>query len=170
MKTLSVNSTLIIRKAHSKDYDAVWEIFSRVIKTGDTYAFLPQTPKEQLAEILFSPEINTYVAEMDSMLVGVYCLKPNQPGLGNHIANGCYMVHPQVHGKGIGEKLGIHSLAEAKKLGYSAMQFNMVISTNKAAAHLWVKLGFNIVGEIPNAFRHKTEGLVSVYIMYKELD
>ena len=89
-------------------------------------------------------------------------------GLGSHIANASYMVHPDAQGKGIGRQLGEHSLKMAKSLGFLAMQFNIVISTNKPAIRLWEKLGFEIIGTTPNGYR-SANGLVDTYIMYKSL-
>jgi hypothetical protein len=50
------------------------------------------------------------------------------------------------------------------------MQFNYVVSTNTAAVNLWKKLGFSIIGTVPQAFRHQTLGLVDVYVMHRFLD
>ena len=72
-------------------------------------------------------------------------------------------------GRGIGRALVQHSLAEAQDAGYTAMQFNYVVSTNTAAVGLYKKLGFDIVGTLPEAFRHKTLGLVDAYVMYRFL-
>ncbi|MBP9747310.1 MAG: GNAT family N-acetyltransferase, partial [Saprospiraceae bacterium] len=80
-----------------------------------------------------------------------------------------YMVSPQAKGQGIGRSMGIHSLEQARLLGYHAMQFNFVVKTNTVAVNLWKSLGFEIVGEIPSAFKHQTLGYVNVYIMYKSL-
>ena len=102
-------------------------------------------------------------------IFGTYIIKPNQIDLGSHIANCSYMVHPNAQGKGIGKLLCEHSITNAKQLGYQAIQFNLVISTNLGAIKLWEKYGFEIIGTIPKAFRHLKLGLVDAYIMYKEL-
>ena len=49
------------------------------------------------------------------------------------------------------------------------MQFNFVIATNEPAVHLWQKLGFDIVGRLPKAYRHARLGFVDAYVMYKSL-
>jgi ribosomal protein S18 acetylase RimI-like enzyme len=49
------------------------------------------------------------------------------------------------------------------------MQFNFVISTNEGAVRLWRKHGFEIVGRIPDAFRHARLGLVDVFVMHRRL-
>lgn len=161
---------MTIRPATIQDYDAIWDIFKQVIATGDTYVFSPQTPKEDLQKHWFATYMNTFVIEEDDQILGTYIIKPNQIDLGSHIANGSYMVSPQHHGKGIGKLLCQHSLDTAKALGYRAMQFNIVISTNTGAVKLWQQFGFQIIGTVPKAFKHQELGLVDAYIMYRELD
>jgi ribosomal protein S18 acetylase RimI-like enzyme len=151
-----------------KDYDAIWKIFSSVIKTGDTYVFDPDTPKEALGKYWFADSMDTFVVVDDGTIIGTYFIKPNQVGLGGHIANCGYMVNPNCQGRGIGKVLCEHSLVFAKQKGYIGMQFNIVVSTNSGAVSLWKKLGFEIIGTTPNGFRHKELGLVDTYIMYKK--
>jgi ribosomal protein S18 acetylase RimI-like enzyme len=95
---------------------------------------------------------------------------PNRRGLGAHVANASFMVDPRAQGRRIGEALGRHCLQEAKRAGYLSMQFNFVVSTNTPAVGLWRKLGFEVVGTLPKAFRHRERGLVDVYVMYRFLD
>jgi GNAT superfamily N-acetyltransferase len=111
--------------------------------------------------------MKTFVAEDDGKIVGSYMIKPNQPGLGAHVANCGYMVHPAVQGKGIGYAMGLHSLDFARKNGYRALQFNIVVSTNVVAVRLWEKLGFSIIGTVPQGFHHKELGYVDTYIMHR---
>jgi len=162
---------MVIRKADiERDYDGVWEIFLDVISRGDVFSFLPETPKSDLKKLWFADNMDTFVAVDNSgKIVGSYYVKPNQPGLGSHIANGGYMVHPEEKGKGIGRLLCQHSIDFAREKGYLGMQFNMVVSTNASAVKLWKSFGFSIIGTIPQAFRHQKLGLVDAYIMYKTL-
>ncbi|MBX3290243.1 MAG: GNAT family N-acetyltransferase [Acidobacteria bacterium] len=102
-------------------------------------------------------------------VVGTFWLKPNQPGLGDHVCNAAYMVSPEAHGKGIGRKMGEFSFDEARRLGFTAMQFNFVVASNTAAVRLWQSLGLRIIGTVPNAFRHRQNGPTDAYIMYREL-
>ncbi len=158
-----------IRKARSEDYDAVWEIFSKVITTGDTYVFSPDTKKTDLSKHWFAPYMHTYVAEENGKILGTYIMKPNQIDLGAHIANAGYMVHPDAQGKGVGKMLCEHSIEKARSLGYKAIQFNIVVSTNQAAVRLWKQYGFEIIGTIPEGFKHLKLGYVDAYIMYRKL-
>lgn len=112
----------------------------------------------------------TYVAELDGAVVGTYTIKPNQPGLGSHVCNCGYMVSAAARGKGIGAAMGEHSQVEAWRLGFLAMQFNLVVSTNEDAVRLWSRLGFEIVGTLPGAFHHSRLGFVDAYVMYKWLE
>lgn len=158
-----------IRKAKEADFKGVWDIFHRVVKTGDTFAFDPASNREDCRALWMSPNIHTYVAELQGKILGTYILRKNQQGLGSHVANAAYMVHPDARGKGIGRAMGMHSVKQAKKLGFSAIQFNFVISTNLVAVQLWLKLGFRIVGIVPKAFSHKKLGMVDIYLMHKFL-
>lgn len=168
MFQFKVNS--IRQSTFKQDENGVWEIFSKVIKTGDTYVFDPNTPQEKLKEYWFASYMKTFVLEDENgEILATYFIKPNQTGLGNHIANCGYMVHPDHQGKGLGSVLCEHSLAFAKAQGYRAIQFNSVISTNQAAVHLWKNFGFEIIGTTPNGFRHQKFGMVDTYIMYKKL-
>jgi ribosomal protein S18 acetylase RimI-like enzyme len=123
----------------------------------------------ELSAFWFSPKGHLYVAEVEAELAGVYLVKPNQPGRGSHVANAAYAVSARFRGRGIGEALGRHSLEEARRLGFQAMQFNLVVATNQSAVELWQKLGFGIQCRLPKVFDHATLGLVDAYVMHRFL-
>ncbi|HEY0428596.1 MAG TPA: GNAT family N-acetyltransferase [Pyrinomonadaceae bacterium] len=158
-----------IRKANETDFDAIWWIFHEVVQRGDTYAYNPDTTKDEARSLWMSKEAKTYVACFDSEIVGTYILKANQPGLGSHIANAGYMVKGSSRGKGVGCAMCRHSMAEARRAGFLAMQFNLVVGTNYPAVLLWKKLGFSIVGVLPKAFQHRDLGLVNAFVMHRFL-
>jgi L-amino acid N-acyltransferase YncA len=160
---------MTIREAGSNDINGIWEIFEMVVTAGDTFAFAPDTSKEEMIKLWFAPAMRTYVAEENGQIIGSYFIKPNQPGLGHHIANCGYMVHPEVRGKGTGALMCAHSLVKAKEMGYKGMQYNLVVSTNTKAVELWERLGFKIIGAIPGGFNHKKLGYVDAYIMFREI-
>jgi ribosomal protein S18 acetylase RimI-like enzyme len=66
--------------------------------------------------------------------------------------------------------MGLHCLREARRSGFRAMQFNLVVSTNLPAVALWRSLGFAVVGTLPGAFRHKDLGYVDAYVMFRSLE
>jgi len=160
---------LEIRKATEEDKPEIWKIIKSVIAGGDTYPFYPNTPQEQLLDFWFSKDKKTYVALSDDKIVGTFFLKDNQPGLGSHIANAGYMVAPEATGKRVGRTMAEFSLEEARRLGYQAMQFNFVVKSNTVAVRLWQSVGFEIIGEIPEAFQHQENGLTNALIMYRKL-
>lgn len=133
------------------------------------YVFDPQTSREDALAYWFRSDTHTYVAENDGRVVGTYILKPNQPALGSHVANAAFMVSPSARGTGVGRHMGEHCLAEARRLGFRAMQFNFVVSTNEPAVRLWQQLGFQTVGTLPGAFRHAQLGFVDAHVMYRTL-
>ena len=158
-----------IRPATDADHDAIWEIFHEIVAAGDTYALDPNMSRQQTLAYWFSADTHTYVAERDGGVVGTYILKPNQHGPGSHVANAGFMVASHTQGLGVGRAMAEHCLAEVRRMGFRAMQFNCVVSTNTPAVHLWQQLGFKIVGTLPGAFRHPKKGFVDVYVMYKSL-
>ena len=158
-----------IRPATNEDRDAIWKIFRAVFGPGETYAVDPHMSREEALAYWFRPGTHTYVAEQNRHVVGTCILKPNQAGPGSHVANAAFMVAPDSRGQGIGRAMGEHCLSEARRLGFRAMQFNFVVSTNTSAIHLWERLGFRIVGTLPGAFQHPQKGYVDVYVMYRSL-
>ena len=161
---------MTIRPATPADGDDIWRIFHAVVATGDTYTFPPDTPRNEALAYFMGPGIRSWVIEDgNGRIAGVYKLVPNHGGRGSHVANASFMVAPAAQGSGAGRAMGEHCLEEARRAGYEAMQFNFVVSTNTAAVELWKKLGFQIVGTLPEAFRHATLGKVDAYVMFRKL-
>lgn len=160
---------LNIRKAEERDKPAIWHIIRAVIAGGDTYVFSPDSSESEMMAFWFTADKHNYVAEIDGEVVATFWLRANQPGLGKHVGNAAYMVSPAAHGKGIGKKIALWSLDEARRLGFSAMQFNFVVKSNTVAVKLWQDIGFDIIGEIPDAFDYSKNGLTNAYIMYRKL-
>ncbi len=160
---------ITIRKYTLKDKEQIWEIIKSVISRGDTYVFAPDSPKEKMLGYWCGADKKTFVAVADGKIVGSFFIKENQPDLGSHIANAGYIVLPEARGKRIGRQMAEFSLEEARRSGYRAMQFNFVVKSNENAVKLWQNLGFEIIGEIPEAFRHIENGLTNAYIMYRKL-
>jgi L-amino acid N-acyltransferase YncA len=158
-----------IRPATDADDDAIWEIFHEVIAAGETYPIDPDTSREEALAYWFQKGAHVCVAVKDRLLLGSYTLHPNQSGAGAHVANAAFMVASNARGQRIGRAMGEHCLSEARRLGFRAMQFNFVVSTNASAIHLWQQLGFKIVGTLPGAFRHPRAGYVDVYVMFRSL-
>ena len=164
------SSGLIIRPYQKSDWPFVWKIIKPVFRSGETYAFSPAITEQEAHKVwIEKPEI-TFIAEgEDAQILGTYYIKPNQPTLGAHVCNCGYIVSEQARGGGIANAMCKHSQQEAITRGYRAMQYNLVVRTNKIAVQLWQNLGFEIIGTLPKAFRHPKLGYVDAHVMYKQL-
>lgn len=169
---MTAEGSLSFRAAFDSDWPSVWRIIHATLSEADTYPYLPSTSEADARRIWMSDPDSArvaYVAEADGGVVATAYMKPNQPGLGDHIANAGWMVDRTVRGKGVGRQFAGYILDEARRSGYLGMQFNSVVSTNKAAIALWESIGFRIVGTVPRAFRHPTAGPVAIHVMYIDL-
>lgn len=160
---------ITIRLTEPKDHDAIWQIFHDCAVPGDTYEYSPDISKQDALTLWINDKQHTYVAEYQGSIVGTYILKANRLALGAHVANCGYMVAKNTRGLGVGRAMAEHSFIEAKSMGFHAMQYNFVVSTNEIAVKLWKKLGFKIIGTIPNGFNHQQQGYVDVHIMWRAL-
>ena len=158
-----------IRNAVDADWDTIWPIVQVTFNRGDTYPYAPGISKDEAYKIWMASTAATYIAVKDGEIIGTYYIKPNQPGLGSHVCNAGYIVAVKARGQGIGRAMCAHSLKEAVELGFRAMQYNLVVSTNINAIELWKDMGFEIIGTLPMAFKHKEKGLVDAHIMYQIL-
>lgn len=158
-----------IREAVVEDFDEIWPIIHEVVSAGDTYAYPQETNKDQALNIWVNTPRKTFVVEESGNILGTYYIKTNQAGPGSHVCNCGYMVSSKARGKGLATAMCEHSQKIAKELGYKAMQFNFVASTNEGAIRLWNKLGFETVGMLPKAFNHPEKGYVDALVMYKWL-
>lgn len=160
---------VVIREIGPAGFAQAWPIFRAVVAAGDTYSYPPDIDEAQARSMWTAPPSRCFVAEIDGDVLGLYMLRPNQPGLGDHVANCGYMVAPAARGRGVASAMCEHSLAEARRAGFNAMQYNFVVSSNETAVRLWQRHGFTIVGRIPGAFRHARLGPTDVFVMHRML-
>lgn len=158
-----------IRPSTLDDADALWPIIEAVLRAGDTYAWPTHPSREQGLALMHPAGGQTFVAELDGRVAGLYYLKANYGGPGDHVANCGYMTAPHARGLGVGEAMCRHSLDQARTFGFRAMVFNAVVSTNSGAIRLWQRCGFAIVGTVPGVFRHPAHGEVAVHVMHRTL-
>ncbi len=158
-----------IRPALPADDDAIAAIILPVIRAGEAYALDPAMSEEAALAYWFGEGKTVFVAEEDGAILGTYYIRANQAGGGDHVANAGYATAAAARGKGVARAMALHSFDQARALGFAAMQFNFVVSSNAAAVHLWTALGFATVGRVPGAFRHPTLGAVDALVMHRPL-
>ena len=161
---------VIIRAYETDDLEQMIEIWNEVVAEGVAY---PQTKGMGMLEAaaFFAQQTYSAVAQKENSdeILGLYILHPNNIGRCGHIGNASYAVRDDARGQGIGTLLVQHSLSKAKEVGFSLMQFNAVVKTNKSAIHLYEKLGFVKLGEIPKGFRLKDDNYEDIILYYKKL-
>ncbi len=160
---------MLIRPATDGDKNAIWAIMEPIIRAGETYTLPCDMEKKAALTYWLSAEHEVFVVKENREIVGTYFLQANQQGGGAHVANCGYMTAVSATGRGVARAMCEHSLDRARGRGFRAMQFNFVISTNERAARLWQSFGFEIVGCLPGAFQHPTQGYVDAYVMHRDL-
>jgi ribosomal protein S18 acetylase RimI-like enzyme len=144
-------------------------LFFAAVASGDTLTPAPGATDADFQAYWFPAKARVFVALLDGRVVGSYMVRPNQPGLGDHVANAGYLVDPAFRGRGIASAMCAHSIEAARALGFRAMQFNFVVSTNATAVRLWERHGFAVVGRLPKVFRHVELGEVDALVMHRFL-
>ena len=160
---------LSIRPLQPGDREAVWTILEPVIRAGETYTLPRDLNREEALAYWLGVGHEVFVAVDAEGIVGTYFLQANQRGGGAHVANCGYVTSVKSTGRGIAGAMCVHSLERARSRGFTAMQFNFVVSSNGRAVGLWKKYGFRIVGTLPKGFLHPTHGLTDAYVMFREL-
>ena len=163
-------SERVIRPIIEGDWEEVFKIFAAVVAEGESYAY-PEALTSEAARALWieGPPGETVVALRDGVILGTAKFGPNRPARGSHVATGSFMVSKGARGLGVGRAMCEYAIAWAREIGFDAMQFNAVVSTNVHAVDLYRKLGFVTIGTVPDAFEHATLGRVGLDIMYLKL-
>lgn len=162
---------MLIREGGPADWDAIYPFWAAIVAAGETYAYPEGLSSEEARRLWMEPPPGHTVVAVDGegTVVGSAKTGPNRPGRGAHVATASFMVDPAHRGQGVGAALGRYVIDWARQAGYRSMQFNAVVETNTAAVHLWRRLGFEILGTVPDAFDHATRGLVGLHVMYRRL-
>ncbi|MGU3664622.1 N-acetyltransferase family protein [Methylobacterium sp. A49B] len=158
-----------IRAACAADRGAITHIILPTIRAGETYALDPDLGEAEALAYWTGADRETFVAASDGVVLGTYYLRANQAGGGAHVANCGFMTGAEATGRGVARAMCAHSLDRARARGFTAMQFNFVVSANVRAVRLWESFGFAVVGRLPGAFRHPSLGLVDALVMFRTL-
>ncbi len=160
-----------IRDATASDWPQIWPFLHEIVAAGETYAYDPDMTECQARRLwMIEPPGRTVVAVDDGgAIVGTANMYANRPGPGSHVASASFMVDPARAGRGTGRALGETMLAWARERGFRAVQFNAVVESNARAVALWRSLGFEVIGTVPEAFAHPTDGYVGLHVMHRRL-
>jgi GNAT superfamily N-acetyltransferase len=139
-----------ITPAVQDDHDELFDAFSRIVGAGEGFPQVAPLTREEFDDYWIRHSSFVGVARFGGYLVGAYYIKPNFVGRAAHIANAGYFVLAPYRGTGVGRTLLDHSLLEARRRGFDAMQFNLVFESNHARS-LYERLGFKEIGRIPDA-------------------
>lgn len=159
---------MIIREFTKDDIKQMTQIWNSVVADGEAF---PQTEllDDESGMRFFSEQTRTAVAEEGGEILGLYILHPNNVGRCGHISNASYAVKKNFRGRHIGEKLVLDCLESAGRAGFRILQFNAVAATNKAALHLYEKLGFVKMTVIPGGFLKKDGSYEDIIPHYRLL-
>jgi GNAT superfamily N-acetyltransferase len=139
-----------LRPAIAGDHDALFAAYAQIVDTGDGFPHAAPLSRAEFDDYWIAHTSALWVLQDSGALIGAYYLKPNFVGRAAHICNAGYFVLTPHRGQGLGRRLVEHSLHQARRLGFDAMQFNLVFESNPAR-HMYRKLGFLEVGRIPAA-------------------
>lgn len=161
---------IILRNATQADWPALWAMLEPVFRAGETYAIDPHISEDAAKAMWLDAPAATFIAETsDGSPLGTYYIKANFAGGADHICNCGYVTSAAAAGKGVATTMCTHSQNAARDLGFRAMQFNLVLASNTRAVALWHRHGYETIGQLPDAFRHPTLGLVNAHIMWKPI-
>ena len=148
----------------------MWALLEPVFRAGETFPHDPAITEAE-AQLAWVEQSQAVMVAVDAAgaVVGTYYLRPNSLALGAHVANAGYVVAEHARRQGVGSRLCQHSLQAARRRGFRAMQFNLVVSTNTAGIRCWQRNGFQMVGTLPGAFRHQRLGYVDALVMVQAL-
>jgi GNAT superfamily N-acetyltransferase len=139
-----------IKMATLDDYDELFVAFNRIVGANEGFPQSAPVSRDEFDDYWVEHSSAVSVARFGSYLIGAYYIKPNFVGRAAHIANAGYFVLAAYRGTGVGRSLVEHSMLEARRLGYDALQFNLVFESNPVRS-LYQRLGFSEIGRIPKA-------------------
>ncbi|WP_408590410.1 N-acetyltransferase family protein [Novosphingobium sp.] len=164
------DTSATVRLAVAADAEEIWRILEPMIRAGETYALDRDMSRDAALAYWLGTDMTTFVAQdAEGTIIGTYFLRANQAGGGRHVSNCGYVVAPHTTGRGVARTMAEHSFVIARSQGFTAMQYNFVIASNVRAVRLWEDLGFAIVGRLPGAFIHPTDGAVDALVMHRFL-
>jgi len=145
---------ITVKKFSPADVHAMTDIWNSVVIDGIAFPQENTMTYEEGAKFFASQTYSAAAVDENGEVVGLYILHPNNVGRCSHIANASYAVKKGMRGLHIGETLVMDCMKKGAEHGFKILQFNAVVKSNIHARHLYERLGFIQLGEIPGGFRH----------------
>jgi phosphinothricin acetyltransferase len=165
------DDSLVIRRAERSDAAAIAGIYNdAILTTTATFDLEPKSvdEREQWLEA-HSGRFPVLVGEVGDEIVGFASLSPwSDRAAYEGTAETALYVNSSHRGRGIGRRLKVELIDQAKRLGFHTL-IARVTEDSAASIHLNLEAGFVIVGTMRQVGR-KFGRLLDVHIMQKMLD
>lgn len=155
-----------IRIAQPPDLESIVSIYNFAVRskfeTADTREL--QWPKRISWFNSHDENYPIFIYKTDGKIAGWISLSPYRPGRKalRYTVEISYYVHPDFKRQGIGSKLLLHALEEARKRKYKSI-FAIILDRNIASIQLLIKNGFSKWGHLPGIADFDGEECGQVY-------
>ncbi|ACS98921.1 GNAT family N-acetyltransferase [Paenibacillus sp. JDR-2] len=147
------------------------DVLVRVVEDGASVGFLPPLSQEEAIEYWRSvsdPEVMLFVAKVNGHLAATVQLQLCGKANGSHRAEiAKLMTHPEYRRKGIARQLMLE--AEAAALGKNRSLLVLDTREGDPSNLLYMSLGYQLAGRIPNFARSADGSLAATMMYYKNI-
>lgn len=158
--TLGNSKGVVFRYPRFEDVDALLSLVNAIVEDKAMVASQKKLTREEelewLSQLLKDIENGKavhLVVEIDEEIMGNANIAKNG-GAFDHVGTLGIMLHREIRGKGIGEKLFLKIIEEAHRvLGVSIITLR-VMGSNEVAQRLYRKCGFEEVGRVRGGVKH----------------
>lgn len=166
---------LSCRAMDAADWPLVWPILEAAFRAGDSYPCPRDITEADARAYWTAPGLHMrkhcYVGvTASSEIAGSFYIRADQGGPGDHVCNAGFVTAPRHRRGGIATAMCLWAQDEARRLGYTAMRFNLVVASNAPALRAWARCGMAIIGTARGAFRLPDGTFVDAHILYRRLD
>ena len=158
-----------IRDLEMTDMTNVISLWNEIIAEGNSFPEDTILSEEEGIEFFATQSAIGVAEDVSGALRGLYVLRSCGIGRCGHIGTASVAVSSTARGIHIGEKLLKDCMDKAREHGFKILELKDVREENMVANHLFTKLGFRLIGSIPNGFRNKDGSYSNTMIYYCEL-
>jgi len=137
-----------LSRAAAGDYDELFAAYAQIVDSGAGFPTSPADPGG-VRRLLDRAFFVVWIARVGGRLVGAYYVKPNFVGRRRTSRMRATSSSSRT-AAGTGPSWWSIRFTRARRLGFDAMQFNLVFASNPAR-QMYRQLGFQEVGRIPAA-------------------